>query len=82
MQCKRMKKMISPYIDDQLSASEKELVELHLKGCAECQKVAEETSALHQLFASVERFSAPYGFVTRVAAALHEQETQRGFWDS
>ena len=80
MNCRRIRKMISPYIDDELSPGRRATVAMHLLGCEECRKEMEETRALHELFASAERSPAPYGFATRVAAQLQGQEAREGLW--
>jgi anti-sigma factor RsiW len=82
MKCRHAKKMISGYVDDALSPSEKKGFDLHLRSCASCKEALEEIRALHRLFASAQRFPAPYGFSTRVLANLDEREAlrARGFF--
>jgi anti-sigma factor RsiW len=77
MKCTHVKKMISRYVDDALSPDEKKDVDSHVRGCASCREGLEEIRALHQMFASAERFPAPYGFATRVLANLEEKEGSR-----
>jgi anti-sigma factor RsiW len=79
MKCTQIEKMISRYIDDELSLDEKKAFTLHIQDCSGCRKELEETQAVHELFGSAERFSAPYGFATRVMANLEEKESS-GFW--
>jgi anti-sigma factor RsiW len=74
MKCRRVKKMISQYVDDELALDEKKDFDSHIQGCAPCREALEETQALHQLFASAERFPAPYGFSERVLTNLEEKE--------
>ena len=57
-----------------MSPDEKKDVDSHIRSCASCREELEETRALHRLFASAERFPAPYGFATRVLANLEEKE--------
>ena len=77
MKCRHIKKMISRYVDEELSPDEKKGFETHVESCASCREVLEETMALHRLFASAQRFPAPYGFSTRVLANLDEREGLR-----
>jgi anti-sigma factor RsiW len=77
MKCSKVTKLISRYIDSDLSPDEKEAVTLHVLDCSACRKQLEETQALHALFASAEKFAAPYGFSTRVMARLGERESSR-----
>ena len=68
MRCNKARKLISPFVDDELSAGEKELFESHIKECGKCRTEFEEMQNVHNLFARSERFSAPYGFSARVLA--------------
>ena len=74
MKCSQITKMISRYIDNDLGPEEKRLFELHAQDCSGCKKELEEIRAVHELFASAERFPAPYGFTTRVMANLEAKE--------
>ena len=82
MKCKHAKKIISQYIDDALSPDEKKGFDSHIRSCASCSEALEETQALRRLFASAQRFPAPYGFSTRVLQNLDEKEGSqvRGFF--
>jgi anti-sigma factor RsiW len=75
MKCKHARKRISQYLDDELVLDEKEAFALHIRDCAACRVKLEETRAIHKMFANAERFSAPYGFSTRVLANLEEEST-------
>jgi anti-sigma factor RsiW len=77
MRCKQARQMISQYIDEALRPDEKNAFALHIRDCAACREKLEETRAVQQMFASAGRFSAPYGFATRVLANLEEQEGAR-----
>jgi len=77
MQCSEIKELISSYIDDQLGPDEKEAFSFHIRSCPGCREVLEEVQAVHELFASAGRFSAPYGFTTRVMASLETKEPVR-----
>ncbi len=77
MKCTHARKMISQHMDDELSPDEKKDVDSHIQSCASCREGLEEIRALHGLFASAERFPAPYGFATRVLANLEEKEGSR-----
>jgi anti-sigma factor RsiW len=77
MKCHHARKMISQYVDDELSLDEKKDFDSHIRSCASCREELEQTRTLHELFASGERFAAPYGFATRVLANLEEKEWSR-----
>ena len=77
MKCRHAKKMISQYVDEELSPTRKRYFEAHIRSCAACRGELEEARALHLLFSSAERFAAPYGFAARVLANLGEKEAPR-----
>lgn len=77
MRCKQARQMISQYIDEALGPDERNAFVSHIRDCAACREELEETRAVHRMFASAERFSAPYGFATRVLANLEEKEGAR-----
>jgi anti-sigma factor RsiW len=77
MKCRHAKRMISQYVDDELGLDEKKGFDSHIQSCAACREALEEVRSLHRLFASAERFPAPYGFATRVLANLDEKEGAR-----
>ena len=74
MKCSQIRKMISPYVDDELTPDEKKVFTSHLADCPACEKELEEIRSVHHLFASAETFEAPLGFATRVMARLEETE--------
>jgi len=74
MKCSQTEKMISRYVDNDLDTEEKRLFELHIQDCSGCKQELEEVRSVHELFASTERFTAPYGFTTRVMANLEAKE--------
>ena len=78
MECRVVRDTLSEYIDDELVQEQKDMIDLHLRDCSACSRDFEELLAVHGLFASTERFSAPYGFSTRVMANLGEKK--RNAW--
>jgi anti-sigma factor RsiW len=66
--------MISRYVDNDLGLEEKRVFRLHVQDCPGCKHELEEVLAVHGLFASAERFPAPYGFTTRVMANLEAKQ--------
>jgi len=69
--------MVSQYVDNELGPEEKKAFDAHIRSCASCRERLEEASALHELFASTQKFSAPYGFAARVSGALEDKEISR-----
>jgi anti-sigma factor RsiW len=66
MRCSRAGKYLSSYIDGELQAHKRVLLESHLVGCSKCARKVEELTGVHSLFVEAERFSAPRGFSTKV----------------
>jgi anti-sigma factor RsiW len=77
MQCTEIRQLISSYIDDQLGPEDKEAFSFHIRNCSSCREELEEGQSVHELLASAERFSAPYGFTTRIMASLETKEASR-----
>ena len=80
MKCSRIRKMISPFVDDELSPDQAKEIISHIQGCPACKEVLEETKSIHQLFGPAERFAAPYGFAMRVMAQIEGNEKRAPFW--
>ena len=72
--------MISRYVDQDLNPDEKMALDLHLGECPGCKKAAEGQIAVHNLFASAEKFEAPFGLATSVMARIEENEKRAPFW--
>jgi anti-sigma factor RsiW len=74
MECRIVREMLSPYVDDELDQGKKRAVDLHLRDCPSCREEVEELLVVHRLFADAERFTAPFGFSTKVLAHTREGE--------
>lgn len=46
MDCTSIADRVAPYLDQELSRTERELFEAHLEGCTECQKLVERVAAV------------------------------------
>jgi anti-sigma factor RsiW len=77
MRCNAVKRLISPYIDGELLEREREWFESHIKACDGCRNAFEESQRVHNLCVGAERFSAPYGFSTRVLANLGTKTSRK-----
>ena len=76
MRCPKTK-LISSYIDGELSVKERDLLESHINECRECAGELKRLQKMHELFADAETFKAPHGFSTKVLANIREKETER-----
>jgi predicted anti-sigma-YlaC factor YlaD len=70
MKCSKAHELISPCIDGELPEQDMKPLEDHMKVCHKCRAEFEEGKKLHELFACVDKFKAPYGFHTRVTATI------------
>jgi anti-sigma factor RsiW len=77
MRCTKVKKLISSYLDGELSKSERDVFESHREQCEACGKEFKALLDMHALFARTERFNAPYGFSTRVMTNLAGAQTKK-----
>jgi hypothetical protein len=60
--CQKLKGMLSPYIDHQLTSSEQGVVEAHLERCEACQRELESLRAVVNLVHRVPMVSPPRSF--------------------
>jgi anti-sigma factor RsiW len=79
MRCAHAKKLISAYSDRELGADETAAVEAHIEECEACRQEVAEYNALRRVFASAERFEAPFRFGAKVFSVLKEPE-RPGLW--
>ncbi len=70
MKCSKAHKLISPYIDGELTGRDMTTLGDHMEVCDKCRKEFEEVREIHNLFANADKFKAPYGFHTRVMANI------------
>lgn len=84
MNCKKAQRLMSAYVDNMLSDSEKDSFELHISGCESCKKELElikETAAL----AAGLKFAAPENFTKEVCEKINSvseeniSKEERGF---
>jgi len=61
-ECQKVKGLLSPYIDHQLTSSEQGLVEAHLEQCEACQRELESLRAVVSLVHRVTLVSPPRSF--------------------
>jgi anti-sigma factor RsiW len=76
MICDPIRDMLSSYIDDQLSADERKIVEDHLAGCPDCvQELAMLRQTVH-LTQSLEEIDLPHGFHASLQARLAQASAE------
>ena len=76
MNCKKIKKLINPYIDQVLDQETTQQVEVHLKSCSSCRK---EHKRLKQMVTSLNSLSpqpTPADFTQSIMAKISQKEIQ------
>ncbi|MCL2145446.1 MAG: zf-HC2 domain-containing protein [Endomicrobia bacterium] len=66
MNCKKLKISINAYLDNNLGEHDKKLIELHLRGCAQCLKEYETLKNIKQILSILNKQSAPSNFENNV----------------
>lgn len=73
MECERIEKLLSEYIDDLLDLQTKTFVESHLQSCAQCSKSLEELKNIVQELRKLEPVPPPADFTANVHKRLAER---------
>ncbi len=84
MNCKKAQRLMSAYVDNMLSESEKNSFELHISGCESCKKELELIKETAALSAGL-KFAAPENFTKEVCEKINSvseenvSKEERGF---
>ena len=73
MTCPNARELFSAALDDALGADERERLDVHLAGCADCRREQERFERTVRLLRGAEPIRAPAGFVDRVLAAVRPE---------
>jgi len=76
MNCKKIKNLLQPYIDNTLTFGEKQLVEEHLEQCSACRAELKSLSAMVRLVKSLPEVSTPPNFTENLMAKISREEIQ------
>jgi hypothetical protein len=76
MNCKKIKNLLQPYIDNTLTFGEKQLVEEHLEECSACRAESKSLSAMVKLVKSLPEVSTPPNFTENLMAKISREEIQ------
>ena len=75
MNCKKIKKLIQLYIDQEIDSEKTQLLEEHLKTCANCQKEVNTLTSLKKLISSQEKITPSQDFTAKLMEKIRKQET-------
>ena len=78
MECRNIREKLSDYVDNQLSAEEKKLVDGHLKACQKCSHALEELKKIIALTQGLEEAEPPPWLEQNVMAELRDNERRKG----
>lgn len=80
MSCGRMEKMMMPYVDGRLKASEQREVETHLAACAACRVRVNEFRAVSGLLDELPQIEPSGAFDARVRARVAADPVKQSWW--
>ena len=75
--CKHVWKYLSDFLDNDLPAETRELVQKHLEHCEICSAILDSTRNIIVLTADSRVFELPVGFSARLHSRLEQEFTQR-----
>ncbi len=81
MECERIEKLLSPYLDKNLTGKEISLVEDHLKTCSHCPRELERLKRTIHLVSSLEEVAPPKNFLGAIHRRLKAESGLRRFLD-
>ncbi|MEW6356070.1 MAG: zf-HC2 domain-containing protein [Planctomycetota bacterium] len=82
MKCEEAIDLLSEYIDDELDVEQREAVEFHVAGCANCRRELDALKATVKLVGSLSRVTAPATLADNVSQTLAEEDRGRIIWPS
>lgn len=86
MDCEHVRAWLSPYLDDEIPASERARIDAHLLDCTACRQALDDLSVIAGSIRRATRYSAPAGLAARITAALptpvRDREPPRLSWFS
>lgn len=81
MNCREIKRKLSAFQDKELSGSQLNEIEHHLKDCADCSRALQEMNQVWDLISNVATIeSSPY-FWTKLARKMSEKERKQSSWN-
>lgn len=81
--CEHVRAWLSPYLDDEVPASERARIDAHLLDCTACRQALDDLSVIAGSIRRATRYSAPAGLAARITAALptpvRDRRSRRAF---
>lgn len=79
MECKRIKELLSPYLDKELTGKETALVEEHLRRCSRCPGELERLKRTVHLVSSLEEVEPPKDFLSEIHRKMRVESRLKRF---
>jgi hypothetical protein len=76
MNCKKIKKLLNPYVDQVLDAESIQQVEAHLKSCPTCHEEYLKLKQVVSALTSISPQSAPADFTQNIMAKISQEQIQ------
>lgn len=80
MKCKRVKRRLSAFLDDELKEKEKKEVKWHLEGCSSCSKELEGLSFSWDILLKLEPVEPPPYIIQRTIAEVTAGKEKMPWW--
>ncbi|HDZ62807.1 MAG TPA: hypothetical protein ENH40_06660, partial [Nitrospirae bacterium] len=80
MECKSIKEQISAYIDNELSADEREGVDEHLHGCTDCTLYLDDLKRTIAYSKGLEQVEPPAWLTQKVMTRIREEQKKGFLW--
>jgi TonB family protein len=77
MNCRKVKKLLSPYLDNQLSKKEQRLVNEHLNICSKCQQELRGLRNLVTALKKMDSYPAPKEIMAKVDHYIHKEKAAK-----
>lgn len=80
MKCKRAKRRLSAFLDDELKEKEREGIKTHLKGCPSCARELEALSSSWDILLKLETVEPPAYLIQRTMAEIATGKGKIAWW--
>ncbi len=77
MNCRKVFRRLSAYIEDDLSSTERSKIDIHLKSCSHCRRQVADLRKIIETAGELDRFEPGPYFVNRVLCAVGQKKSPR-----
>jgi len=80
MNHKKLKLLVSSFLDDEVSGTDKETVLSHIKVCIECQEFVEHAKKIREEIRAIDEVDLPYTFAAHLSHSIERRDEQAKEW--